>query len=98
MLQKCNNPIARKIKKIKIKKNKKKLRNWKKKLIKNFAHVNITVFIYFQKNSLTKDEKKRPKYKVLLQHPLIEIHTKSNVNVSEYVEPYIIEMEQQNKI
>lgn len=52
----------------------------------------------FVNTCLTKDEKKRPKYKVLLQHPLIEIHTKSNVNVSEYVEPYIIEMEQQNKI
>jgi len=56
------------------------------------------VYLIFNKiNSLTKDERARPKYKTLMQHPLVEIHTKSNVNVSEYIEPYIIEMEQQQQ-
>jgi hypothetical protein len=51
--------------------------------------------IYFLFNSLTKDERKRPKYKELLQHTLILTHLTSSVNVSHYVAPYIEEMQQQ---
>ena len=42
--------------------------------------------------SLTKDEKRRPKYKTLLEHELVAIHSASVVNVAEYVAPYINEM------
>ena len=53
------------------------------------------IYLFFLINSLTKDERKRPKYKELLQHTLILTHLTSNVNVSHYVAPYIEEMQQQ---
>ena len=42
--------------------------------------------------SLTKDERKRPKYKELLKMPLVVSHTGSLVNVAEYFEPRISQM------
>lgn len=52
----------------------------------------------FVNTCLTKDEKMRPKYKELLNHPLILIHQGSEVNTGEYFEPYINEMQSIEKV
>jgi len=49
-------------------------------------------FCNFVNTCLTKNEQERPKYNILLQHPLIQLHSKTVVNVAEYVAPYITEM------
>jgi hypothetical protein len=63
-------------------------------IVKTILNKKIIYFL-FKINSLTKDERKRPKYKELLQHTLILTHLTSSVNVSHYVAPYIEEMQHQ---
>ena len=57
----------------------------------------LTIFNdFFFSKSLTKDDKRRPKYKQLLEMPLIITHKQSDVSVSDYVTPYINEMQSAN--
>lgn len=49
-------------------------------------------FCNFVNTCLTKDEKKRPKYKQLKDHALFYTHSRSSINVSDYIAPYISEM------
>ena len=53
---------------------------------------NYKLIILFGK-SLTKDEKQRPKYNVLLQHSLIKFHTSNQISMRDYFERYITEMQ-----